>query len=338
MFLRSAISALGSLLFMFSLSWRLTLLAFCVVPPILLFSQLYGKFIQDLSRRSQTRLAVSNTVAEEAISSLSTVRSFGAEARVADAHGRSLGDYYVLQKRQADAYSAYAAVTTFLPGGVTALVLYVGARLVQVGNTTEGTLVSFLLYQITLAGAFASLGDIWSGLSSAVGAAEKIFALLDREPRIRMDGTLAPALSAAAPTPEHVLAPPRFAGRLELRDVNFAYASRPDAPVLRGLTLHVAPGESVALVGPSGGGKSSIVRLVQRLYEPISGAIVLDGRPLAEYEHVRRGRAGARRSSRARLLHPTRSAARPPRAGVSAQGRRHREPGARALVSHHASS
>ena len=141
-FLRSAISAGGCLLFMISLSWRLTLLAFCTVPPIILISSLYGKFVQDLSKRSQTRLAVCNNVAEEALAALSTVRSFGAEQRVGDEHGRALGDFYVLQKRQADAYAGYACITTFLPGGVTALVLYVGAALVGSGSITEGTLVS----------------------------------------------------------------------------------------------------------------------------------------------------------------------------------------------------
>lgn len=271
-FLRSAISAVGSLIFMFSLSWRLSLLAFCVVPPIILFSQIYGKFIQDLSRRSQTRLAVSNTVAEESIGSFSTVRSFGAETRVADVHGRTLGDFYILQRRQADAYAGYASVTTFLPGGVTALVLYVGARLVQVGNTSEGTLVSFLLYQITLAGAFASLGDIYSGLNQAVGAADKIFTILDREPRIQLSGTLAPSLGSASTT-------------LEIRGVHFAYPSRSEALVLRGLSLSVGAGESVALVGPSGGGKSSVIRLIQRLYEPTSGAILLNGVPLSHFDH-----------------------------------------------------
>jgi hypothetical protein len=173
---------------MFTISWRLTLLAFCVIPPTILVSSVYGKFVQTLSKRSQSRLAACSQVAEEALGSLSTVRSFGAERQLANEHAHVLGDFYMLQKWQADAYAWYAMITMFLPGAVTALVLYVGAALVGAGSLTTGSLVSFLLYQITLAGALASLGDIWSGLNSAVGAADKIFALIDRKPKVSQAG------------------------------------------------------------------------------------------------------------------------------------------------------
>ena len=308
-FLRSAISALGALVFMFSLSWRLSLLAFCTIPPTILVSSVYGKFVQALSKRSQSRLAACSQTAEEALSAMATVRSFGAERRLADAHALVLGDFYMLQRWQADAYAYYAMITMFLPGAVTALVLYVGAALVQSGALTTGALLSFLLYQITLAGALASLGDIWSGLNSAVGAADKIFALIDRVPKVRQLGRRTVALcnegssargssvqggknDAPLALPWHLpAAAPAAAragalrGRLALTNVCFAYPSRPEAPVLRGLTLRVEPGEMVALVGPSGGGKSSVVRLLLRLYEPQSGSVALDGAPLAAYDH-----------------------------------------------------
>jgi len=334
-FLRSAISAVGSLVFMFSISWRLSLLAFCIIPPTILVSSIYGTFVQNLSRRSQTCLAACSNVAEEALGSLSTVRSFGAERRVADAHALTLGDFYVQQKRQADAYAAYASITMFLPGGVAALVLYVGAELVSVGGLTTGALVSFMLYQITLAGSLSSLGDIWSGLNSAVGAADKIFSLIDRQPQIRhFDGTRSAPLpprtgldsitnDAVVQMPEsNVLSKAPFTGSLELQNVHFSYPSRPETPVLRGLSLKVKPGEMVALVGASGGGKSSVVvsnlklpsarpkccksfltlklpstphfvfspslyskRLVLRLYEANSGRVLLDGVPIAAYDH-----------------------------------------------------
>ena len=137
-----------------------------------------------------------------------------------------------------------------------------------------------------------------------MGAAEKIFALLDRVPARSPDGTRALPLVARRggagsagvgdtqllPPPPPLLLPftpgaANFEGHLEMRGVEFAYPTRPDAPVLRGLSLRVAPGEVVALVGASGGGKSSIVRLLLRLYEPQGGAILLDGAPLNDYAH-----------------------------------------------------
>lgn len=353
-FLRSFITALGALIFMFKLSWRLSLLAFCTVPPTILFSQIYGKWVQKLSKRSQKRLADCNRVSEEALSSIVTVRSFAGEQFEADRHSTILSDFYELNRLQSDAYGLYATVTTFLPSGVTAAVLWVGAKLINSGGLSSGTLVSFLLYQLTLAGAFASLSDIWSGLQSAVGAAEKIFELIDREPRINMNGTIVPDLSsvtapngagmsaaakdnervkeaekdvetavelvrqelvkpslsssssssssslttastaAVATKPKSPVVPrfplyrspsPPFYGRIDFVNVTFSYPTRPEVRVLENFNLTIIPGQSIALVGISGGGKSSIVKLIQGLYEADQGAVLLDGRPVHAYSH-----------------------------------------------------
>ncbi len=300
-FARSVISAIGSLLFMFTLSWRLSLLAFCTVPPTVLISQVYGEYIQRLSRRSQQRLADCNRVAEEALSSMLTVRAFGGEQREADRHAEILADYYSSNKDQSDGYALYAAATTFLPSAVTAAVLYVGGGLIDGGSLSSGDLISFLLYQLTLAGAFASLSDIWSGMASAVGAAEKIFALLDRIPRMALDGTVLPgdspsadepplslvAIVPADPMPLYRSPRPPIYGRIDLEDVTFSYPSRPEVLVLDGFCLTINIGETVALVGMSGGGKSSICKLVQRMYEPSRGRVLLDGVPLRDYDHER---------------------------------------------------
>jgi len=379
-FLRSLIQALGSLVFMFVLSWRLTLLAFCTLPPTILVAQSYGKFVSRLSKASQKRLAECNRIAEECLAAMATVRSFAGEQREADRHADVLADYYTLQKSQADVYSVYSLVTTLLPTVVIVLVLWVGGRLVSAGELSGGTLVSFVLYQFSLAASFASMGDIFSGLMSAVGAAEKIFALIDREPRMHMTGTRSfplptpqaqsgladgaaappavlllsppeapapvaataslltatstgslniaaltddgaapggaapagaapPELQAARPnraaepdTPpralpvttlaRHVAPPPlspcppdAFRGSIEFSHVTFAFPTRPEVSVLRDFSLLIRPGEVTALVGGSGGGKSSIIKLLQRLYEPDAGTILLSGLPLAAFDH-----------------------------------------------------
>lgn len=163
-FLRSAIAAIGSFVFMLSLSWRLTALALCTIPPTVLISRAYGNLVRRLSKLAQRRLAEANKAAEEALGSIATVRAFGAERREADRHADAMADYYDLNARQAGYYGGYAVVTTALPSLVTALVLYVGGALVQAGALTSGTLVSFLLYQLNVAAAIGSMGDIFSGL------------------------------------------------------------------------------------------------------------------------------------------------------------------------------
>jgi hypothetical protein len=163
-FLRSAIAAVGSFAFMLSLSWRLTALALCTIPPTVLVSRSYGNLVRRLSKLAQRRLAEANKAAEEALGSIATVRAFGAERREADRHADAMADYYDLNARQAGYYGGYAVVTTALPSLVTALVLYVGGLLVQAGSLTSGTLVSFLLYQLNVAAAIGSMGDIFSGL------------------------------------------------------------------------------------------------------------------------------------------------------------------------------
>jgi ABC-type multidrug transport system fused ATPase/permease subunit len=358
-FIRSLIQAVGSLVFMFILSWRLTLLAFCVIPPTIVLSQGYGKYVSRLSKQAQRRLADCNRIVEEALSSIATVRSFGAEQREADRHADMLADYYTLQHAQADAYSVYALATTFLPTVVIAQVLWCGGRLVSAGELEGGTLVSFVLYQFSLAGSFASMGDIYSGLASAVGAADKIFSLLDREPRMHMTGSYVPGKTprpagqeaqpiasegvdaasgaggprTAAPMPAPAAAsgsrvaaaataagqavassdtaalrgglavvpmalpraprtpalapcdPAAFSGSIEFRRVTFSFPTRPEVQVLRDFSLRIDPGSVVALVGPSGHGKTSIIKLLQRLYEPDAGEILLSGVPLAAFDH-----------------------------------------------------
>ena len=136
-FLRSLISAVGALIFMFSLSWKLTLLSFCTVPPIIVVAQVYGRFVQKLSRRAQTSLAECNRIAEEALSSMLTVRAFAGEQLEADLHAQKLADFYENNRSQANAYALYAMVTTFLPSAVTVAVLWGRQQARACGNLLE---------------------------------------------------------------------------------------------------------------------------------------------------------------------------------------------------------
>ncbi|XP_029800447.1 antigen peptide transporter 2 isoform X2 [Suricata suricatta] len=154
--------------------------------------------------------------------------------------------------------------------GMEALLLYRGLQQILAGDLTQGALVSFLLYQQVAAHTVHALVYICGDMLCNIGAAEKVFQYLDREPNMPPSGTLAPST---------------LQGIVEFQDVSFAYPNRPDQPVLKGLTFTLRPGQMTALVGPNGSGKSTVAALLQNLYQPTNGQVLLDGKPVSEYEH-----------------------------------------------------
>eukprot|EP00798_Chlamydomonas_sp_ICE-L_P013698 gene13698-19590_t len=259
--LRSATQAVMVLGFMFWASWRLTVITFVL---------LYGGYFAKLSKKVQTELAEANAAAQEVLSSMTTVKAHGAQDSSEAMYSSKLLAFYNLNVKEAIAYASYATITTFLPNLVAAVVLYYGGQLVLSGQMSPGALVSFMLYHQSLSSAFSSIGDVFSYLTAAVGAAEKVIELINRKPKIDPGG--------------HFIPQEGLVGKLELQAVVFTYPSRPSLRVLCGLSLVADPGETVALVGVSGGGKSSIVKLIERFYLPHSGSVLVDGRDVGVYD------------------------------------------------------
>jgi len=174
-FLRSLVSFAGVLGFMFSINWQLTVVTFIVLPPTLVMAKVYGAFLHKVSKRSQRALADCNSTAEEAITNVATVRVFAGERVEIARYRGDLDEFVGYQIEFAVAYCFYVIFTTVLPVAVTCCILYVGGVSVYHGRMGGGALVSFLLYQQQLSASFQSLGDVFSGLFSATGAAEKVF-------------------------------------------------------------------------------------------------------------------------------------------------------------------
>jgi ATP-binding cassette, subfamily B (MDR/TAP), member 9 len=289
-FLRSLVQVIGVLLFMTVISWQLTLLAFISVPVITMLSKSYGGFVRSLTKLMQKKLADGNSVSEAAIGSMATVRSFDAAASELKEFEGKMQEYLDLNTRSAVAYLGYCTCVTTLPNVVTAVVLFYGALLVRNGDMTSGQLVSFLLYLQSLSDAFGSIGYIFSSLTQAVGAADKVFELMNRKPRLTppainsnpqaatMRGIMGIEAKKTAQQRFGGISPDKCQGEVTLDGVELFYPARPQRRVLHEMTLRVPPGSVVALVGPSGSGKSSVMSLLQHLYEPTSGEIKIDGR------------------------------------------------------------
>ena len=267
--LRSAAQIVGGIGFLLWTSPVLTALMLAVVPPIALGGVLYGRKVRKLSRDVQDALASANEVAEEAISGIRTVRSFAAEEAEAVRYASRTRNAYALAKKRVLAGASFMASASFAAFAAAALVFWYGGRLVVRGQMTVGGLTSFLVYTLIVAFSLGALADLWADFMRSLGAAERIFELLDRRPAMAPAGGLVPA---------------RVSGEMALEEVRFSYPSRKDVGVIDGVSLRLRAGEVVAVVGPSGAGKSTLAALIGRLYDPDSGRLLLDGHDLRELD------------------------------------------------------
>ena len=267
--LRSLAQVLGGVGFLLWTSPVLTGLMLAIVPAIAVGAVIYGRRIRKLAREVQDALAAAGEVAEEAISGVRTVRSFAAEEAEVARYSAKIQHSYSLAKHRAYAGAAFMAAASFAAYAAAALVFWYGGRLVVRGQMTVGGLTSFLVYTLIVAFSLGTLADLWADFMRALGAAERVFELMDRRPSMEPSG------GVQLPSVE---------GGVALEGVRFAYPSRKDVTVLDDVSLRLEPGEVVAVVGPSGAGKSTLSALIGRLYDPDQGRILLDGHDLRELD------------------------------------------------------
>jgi ABC transporter fused permease/ATP-binding protein len=269
MTLRNLVQAFGGIVLLFVTSPVLAAMMIAVVPAIAISAVAYGRRVRRLSKAVQDRLADAGAVAEESLSGLRTVRSFAAEGIEHQRYRKSLDEAFELTKKRTFASATFFAMVGFAGYAAAALVFWYGGRLVSDGKMSVGQLTSFLVYTLIVGFALGALADLWADFMKAVGAADRVFALMDRSPAI------APVGGAR---------PEKVDGHVQICGVRFAYPTRPEVTVLDRLDLALAPGEVVAVVGPSGAGKSTIAALLARFYDPTDGTVLLDGRDLRELD------------------------------------------------------
>ena len=278
MALRGAATVIGATALLFYTSGRLTLLMLLVVPPIAIGAAVAGRLVRRLSKHVQDALARAGEVAEETISGIRTVRSFAQEEREVKRYDAEVMRSFDFSRRRVIAVGWFQGVASFAGFSALALVLWYGGHLVLDGKMSVGELTAFLLYTLSVAMSLAMLAGLWADFMRAVGASDRVFDLMDRLPHIpTRGGTRLDAME----------------GSLHFQGVSFTYPARDDVEVLHDVNLEIAPGERVALVGPSGGGKSTLASLVPRFYDPNEGAVLVDGQDLRELDpHWLRRRIG----------------------------------------------
>lgn len=269
MALRNVVGVVGGLALLAYTSAKLTLLMLVVVPPIAIGAVVFGRMVRRYSRAVSDALAASSNVAEESIAGVRTVRLFAREQQEVARYAEAIRNGFGISQRRIRITGLFQAAVTTLGSSALVAVLWYGGRLVLDNVMTVGELTAFLLYTTGVAMSLGTLASLWSDFMSAAGAGDRVFDLLDGNALIPLRGG-------------KVL--PNVSGNIAFTDVHFTYPSRPDIPVLKGIELTIASGEMVALVGPSGGGKSTIAGLIPRLYDPERGQISIDGHDLRELD------------------------------------------------------
>eukprot|EP00667_Euglena_gracilis_P002229 EG_transcript_2227 len=264
--LSNVLLLLGGLVMCFVTSWRLSMVAFTSMGPIVYATQVYAKWSRNINREIWDEMAKGNTVATEAFANIRTVRAFSTEAGEVQKYRSAMAEALARGLKDAAAGAGTYAFTNYVDLGAGVLVLWYGGRIVMTKDgLTAGNLITFQLYWNMLNDAWKGLNDIINAFTRAAGAAQRVLSLMDLKPDIDPDGG-------------ECL--PGVKGEVRLEDVDFHYQMRPDARVLAGVSLTIRPNTMWALVGRSGGGKSTIVHLLMRFYDPKRGRILLDGHDL----------------------------------------------------------
>ena len=264
-FSRQSLALVGSVIALFLMQPRLTLTALLVVPVVVFCAMFFGRRLRRISMGVQDKVADATAHADEAFSQIRTVQSFVQEPAERKRYGDLVNTIVAAALRRAQVRGVFFGVITFATFAGVVVVLWQGGILVLAGELTAGRLVGFLLYTIYIAAAIGTLVSFFSSFQESAGAAERVFQIIETQPGI-------------ADPPHPVQLPVPVRGHIALENVSFRYGTDPNTPwALRSVSLDLKPGEVVALVGPSGAGKTTLASLLPRFWDVTEGRISFDG-------------------------------------------------------------
>ncbi|MFM2170600.1 MAG: hypothetical protein RI957_829 [Verrucomicrobiota bacterium] len=264
---RQTVILIGGLAVVFYSSWKLSLMMLSCIPFVVLAVALIGRRVKAHSKASQDALSESSTIVEEVCQAIADVKSYGNENYERHRYGKSLKNFYEVTVRGARTRGLFLSFIIFVMFGTIAAVVWLGARMLAHDEITQLQFTSFILFSIFVGASLGAFPEIMAQISAMNGASERLREVLTQQPE-RQGGTMLKG----------------FRGEVSMDGVVFRYPSRPDHEVLRGVTFSAKPGQRVALVGSSGGGKSTIFSLLLGFYEAEAGSIRFDGEEIAKLD------------------------------------------------------
>jgi subfamily B ATP-binding cassette protein MsbA len=264
--LSQALTFVGALILIIVTDWRLTLFMFALVPVVIGIALVFGRRLRSLSAQVQDQLANATSILEEAIGGIRVVQSFTRELYEINRFRQAIMTSFGLAMRRTRISAVFGPLISFLGFAAVVSIFWFGGHEVLAGRLTAGQLFMFLVLTLTIAGSIGQFSGLWTGLQETLGATRRLFEILDTS----SDITEIPDAAVLA----------RVDGQIVFDHVSFAYHDNPLTPILEDVSLEVKPGEVLALVGPSGAGKTTLVNLLPRFFDPSSGRICLDGHDL----------------------------------------------------------
>ncbi len=263
-FIRQLIVIIGGVSLMMITSWKLTVFMLMILPAIMILTAVFGRYIRKLSKQAQSQVADSNTIVEETLQGIQSVKSFTNEffemARYR-LKTHDIADTGIKNGRMRGLFSSFVIMGIF---GTMVAVIWRGSILISTGEIATGELFSFVIYTVFIGGTIGGMADVFARVQKFIGATEDLLEIMNEEPEPVSEIT-------------ENATNPQLHGAISFKNLSFSYPSRDAMNVLTDISIDIQPDNLVALVGPSGAGKTTLTSLLLKLYEPTSGSILFDG-------------------------------------------------------------
>ena len=266
--IQQSIRLLGGIIIIIYMNWKLTFMILVLAPALALFARVFGRKLKKLSTEIQDKLAVSTTVLEENISCYQVVKSFVRDHLESNRFSKAIEDSFISARKRVIISAFFGPSIGFIAFSTSLVLLWYGGREVITGQISPGELIAFILYATIIAGPMGSFARMYTRLQEGLGASKRLFELLDTQGEVR-----------SLPNAQIM---PKVSGQIEFDSTCFYYQE--NCEVIKNISFKVEPGQTIALVGPSGAGKTTLIRLLHRFYDPTQGEIRVDGIPLKNVE------------------------------------------------------